>query len=66
MRYRVFKRAWYKPDGETPHPNAKKTMIKRDLSREEARALCDSYNLGDQRTADQIRVGIKYELEPDV
>jgi hypothetical protein len=57
IKYTVFRRSATNWEQFT---NARKTVIRRNLTISEARQLCSSFN--DNRTPDQIRKGTKYEF----
>lgn len=59
-RYRVFRRS---ARNFEEFARARKTTIRRNLTREEARQMCSDFN--DNRTPAQERAGTKYEFERD-
>ena len=42
--YTVFVRNWYKADGKTPDPRARRTVLYRNCTRDEAYTHCQNYN----------------------
>jgi hypothetical protein len=49
--YTVFVRNWYKADGKTPDPRARRTVLYRNCTRDEAYTHCQHYNATHTRPA---------------
>lgn len=44
--YTVFTRNWWRKEGDrlVPDPSARKTVLRRNLTKDEARGLCEEWN----------------------
>ena len=58
--YQIFTRNWYKVDGHTPNPGARKTYIKVVETEEEAHDYCTEAN--DNRPASWLKRSKKFEF----
>ncbi len=68
MKYRIFKRSWWKknkswPDGLEPHCSKKRTIMYVDTLQKAQEVCCEHNNRSEVRSKSLNPLAIKYEFE---